>query len=195
VTAVVQLTPAEREELSLLVAWAMRAALARARVTGLPEEDLESAALSAVESAWRRADTELGKRASHVYRRVQGALLDMGRTLRRRRGREVLLDDLEEAVGPGIEDDDIALPRAAGVDALIVGSPEESLLWRERQSALDREVAKLSAARRRVYVLRHREGLTWPEIQAETGLPERTLQDHDKKIRDHLTAALRAWEA
>jgi RNA polymerase sigma factor (sigma-70 family) len=188
------MTPEERAELTSLVSWAVRAALVRARVRGLPDDELVGAALSAVESAWRRADPARGKRASHVYRRVHGALLDAVRTERRRNDREVLLDDLEEPVPPEVESDEVALPRAAGIEASMVGSPEESMLRRERQLALDREVARLPAAQRRLYVLRHREGYAWEEIEAETGLPGRTARDHDQKIRDHLTAVLRAWD-
>ena len=90
-------------------------------------------------------------------------------------------------------DDDETLPRALGVEAQVLGSPEESLLRREAHAALDREVEKLSRDDRRLYELRHREGLTWPEISAATGIPESTARLHDKGIRDHLTAALRAY--
>jgi DNA-directed RNA polymerase specialized sigma24 family protein len=184
-------TPAPTE-LAALVAWAIRAAKARAHVKGLPADGAEDAALQAVFAALRTHDPAGAPLAAHVRRRVRGALLDLARAVERRGGREVLLDDLEEPIGPGIEHDEEGLGRVAGVEAPIVGSPEASLLRREQQTALDREVDKLPRADRHLYVLRHRKGLAWDAIAAATGLAARTARLHDKRIRDHLTATLRA---
>ena len=102
-----------------------------------------------------------------------------------------MLDDLEDAPTLAASDDDAVVARALGVEAQVLGSPLESLLRREQRAALDREVDQLPPGDRRLYVLRHREGLTWDEIAAETGIPDRTARLYDKRIRDRLTAALR----
>jgi len=191
VTLPAALSAVARAELCAQITWAIRAAAAVAEAYGLLEQDVVSAALYAVEGAMRTHDPARGPLGPHVRRRVRGELYDAARTLGRRKRREVLLDDMEEAAAPGVEDDDLRLSRAFGVEALVVESPEEGLLLREKQEALAREVEKLPVPSRRLYVLRHHEGLTWAEIEVETGLPERTARDHDKKIRDRLAAALR----
>jgi len=173
------LAPAERAELTSLVRWAIRAAVAVAEAQGLPEEELVSAALHAVEGGKRTHDPALGPLGPHVRRRVRGELSDASRSIRRRRSREVLFDDVE-ALAPGLEDDEITLSRALGVEALVMESPEESLLLREKQGALAREVDKLPAADKRLYTLRHREGRTWEEIHAEA-------RDHQLTMR-HIKA-------
>jgi len=177
--------------LAALVAWAIRAAMARAQAKGLAEDELVSEALHAIHGALRThaGGTTL---SDPIRRRVRGALLDAARREKRRRTREVLFDDIEEAQRPAVEDDD-TLARALGVEALVLGSPEESLLRREAHAALDREVEKLPRADLRLYELRHREGLTWNEISAETGIPGSTARLSDTRIRDRLTAALRAY--
>jgi RNA polymerase sigma factor (sigma-70 family) len=174
--------------LAALVAWAIRAALARAQTKGLAENDVVSDALHGIH---RALCTHAGGTtvSAHIRHRVLGALLTATRKQKQLREREVLLDDLEDA--QALDDDRI--PRALGVEAQVLGSPEESLLRHEAQAALDREVEKLSRDDRRLYELRHREGLTWPEISAATGIPESTLRLHDTRIRARLTAALRAY--
>jgi RNA polymerase sigma factor (sigma-70 family) len=179
-----------------LVAWAIRAALARAQLKGLPEDELVSEALHAIHGALR---THAGGTtiSAHVRRRVRGALLDVTRREMRRRERELLLDDTEEAQGAAVKgegEDEDTQARALGVEAQLLGSPEESLLRREARAALDREVSRLSRDDQRLYALRHQEGLTWEEIAAQTGMPSRTGRSHDKRIRARLTAALRAFE-
>jgi RNA polymerase sigma factor (sigma-70 family) len=182
----------DRAGLAALVAWAIRAAMARAEAKGLAEDEVVSEALHAIHGALRThaGGTTL---SDHVRRRVRGALLDATKKETRLRNREVLFDDLEEAQGRAGEEDDETLGRALGVEAQVLGSPEESLLRREAQAALDREVAKLSRAERRLYELRHREGRTWNEIAVETGIPVSTARLSDTRIRDRLMAALCAY--
>ena len=181
----------DREELAALVAWAVRSAMAWAEAKGLPEGDVVDEALHAIEGALRThaGGTTL---SDHVRRRVRGALLDATERETRRRGREVFLDDLAGAA-EAEEDDDEAPAWAAGARGQLVGSPEQSLLRREAQAALDREVERLPPADRRLYALRYRQGLTWNEIVAETSVPVRTLGLRDQRIRARLTAALRAY--
>jgi DNA-directed RNA polymerase specialized sigma24 family protein len=119
-------------------------------------------------------------------------LLDATRKEKRRRRREVLLGDLEEAQRQPIEDHDEALARATGVEAFAVGLPEEDVLRAEMQAALDEEVQRLPSADRRLYARRHRVEATWDEIAAEMGIPARTARYHDKRIRERLTAAMHA---
>jgi RNA polymerase sigma factor (sigma-70 family) len=177
--------------LAALVAWAVRTAMARAEVRGVHVDEVVSEALHGIHRALR---TYAGGTtpSDHVRRRVRGAILDATRREKRIQSREVLLDDLEEARPPAVEDDD-TLPRAVGVEARVVGSPEASLLGREERALLDLEVTRLPRDDRHLYELRHREGLTWDEISVRTGLPARTARLHDKRIRDHLAEALRAY--
>ena len=190
-TSAAPATALDDAALKALVAWAVRTAMAHADATGLPADEIESEAVHAIQAALRThaGGTTL---SDHVRRRVRGALLDASKKEKRRRKREVLFDDLEEAQGPAAPEGDDTLARALGVEAEVLGSPLESLLRRERQAALDREVERFPPAERRLYTLRHREGLTWNEITAETGIPGRTARLSDKRIRDHLTAVLRA---
>lgn len=181
----------DRAGLAALVAWGIRAAMARAQAKGLAEDEVVSEALHAIHGALRThaGGTTL---SDHIRRRVRGALLDATKKETRLRKREVLLDDLEEAQRRAVDDDD-TLACALGVEAHVLSSPEESLLRREAHAALDREVQKLPRADLRLYELRHREGLTWNEISAETGIPVSTARLSDTRIRDRLTAALRAY--
>ena len=180
----------DRGKLVALVAWAIRSAMAWAQANGLHEGEVVSEVLHAIDGALR---THAGGTtvSDHVRRRVRGALLDATEKEHRRRDREVFLDDLAAS---DAEHDEDGPAWAAGVEGKLVGSPEESLLRREAQGVLDREVERLPRADRRLYELRHRRGLTWDEICAETGIPVRTLGQHDKRIRDHLTAVLRAYQ-
>lgn len=181
-----------RAELTALVGWALLAAKARARLTGLAVDEAESAALRAVEGALRNHDASGAPLEAYVRLCVRWVLLDLGRSARRRGTHEVLLEDLEEPLQPGIENDGEGLARTAGIEARLVGSPEESLLQREEQAALDHAVDGLARADGRLYELRHREGLTWDAIATTLGIPARTLRLHDKRIRAHLAAVLRA---
>jgi RNA polymerase sigma factor (sigma-70 family) len=167
------------------VDWALQAATTWAHARGLPEDEVVDEALHAVAGAVRTHDgrTTLSE---HIRRRVRGALLDATKVEQRRRMREVFLDDLE--------DDEATLSRTPGMDALVVGSPEESLLRHEAQAALGRAVEQLPPFEKRLYELRHREGLTWDEITAETGIPGRTARWYDRKIRDHLAEVLRTLD-
>jgi RNA polymerase sigma factor (sigma-70 family) len=178
--------------LAVLVGWAIRLAMAFAQTTGLPEDELEGEALYAIDAALRTHRERGATVSEHVRRRVKGALLDTARKHGKHRQHEVLLDDTEAAERLAVEDDDEALTTALGVGAQVMASPEESLLHRERQALLDQAVERLPPADCRLYVLRHREERTWDGISAELGIPDRTARDHDKRIRGHLTAVLRA---
>jgi hypothetical protein len=176
-----------------LVKWAMRAAQVRARMRGLDESELINRAVAAVLRALRdhpegtALDDEV---LAQVRGRVWDALDDEGKKQNKRRRREPFLDDLVEHLG-----DDEALPRALGVEPLVLASPEDSVLAREPLAKLDREVARLAPADRRLYTLRRRRGLPWDAISSRLGIPARTLRFHDRRICDHLTAALRALYA
>jgi RNA polymerase sigma factor (sigma-70 family) len=171
--------------------------MARAQIRCLDEGDLVSQAIFVVYRALREypEGTAHSEEVSvRVQRRVWQALDDAGKKERKRRKREPLLDDLMEEERPVDVGDDEALARAAGVGGLVLASPEDSVLQHEPQAHLDREVERLAPAERHLYVLRHRQGLTWDDISSETRTPARTLRWQDRRIRDRLTAALRALD-
>jgi RNA polymerase sigma factor (sigma-70 family) len=180
----------ERAEIEALVAWAIRSALARARVKGLPEQDMVSAALFAVVSALGTFKDAKGKLGPHVRRRVRFELIDAAKIANTRHENEVFLDDLEGAFQPGMDDDDAGLARGAGIDALVFCSPEESLLIKESHTAFHREVARLPRDLRQLYQVRYREGLGWRQVAARLGIPEHTARYQDGKLRALLTDAL-----
>lgn len=184
-------------ELTRLVAWAMGAAMARAHLRRLDEGELVSQALFTVHRALREypAGTVLGDEVSlRVRRRVWEALDEAGKRENKRRRREPLLDDLFEEERPVDVGDDDALARACGLGGLVLSSPEDGVLQREPQARLDREVERLSPDDRHLYVLRHRQGLTWESIASRTGTPARTLRWNDRRIRARLEASLRALD-
>ncbi len=182
------------EALEALVTWAVRAARARAATTGLSEGELVDAALHALLGALRTHDAAEGAPlAAHVRRRVRGELLDAAKIERQRHDREPLLDDLAQALPAGVEEDEIALSRAAGAEALVMGSPETSLLAREARVAFEREVLLLQPDERRFYELYFRRGLGKRRVAAELGISERTVVNRAAAIRARLTAALRAY--
>jgi RNA polymerase sigma factor (sigma-70 family) len=191
--ALVDVKPLGPAELAALVTWAIQLATAWAEETGTPADEVEGEVVDAMERALLRHDPSGTTVSDYVRRRVRGALIDATRKEKRRRKHEVLLADLEETAPPTIEDDDEALARALGVEGAVLGSPEEALLRAEEQAAIDREVERMPRADRGQYVMFHREGLTWDEISEQTGIPARTLRFHDKRIRDRLAAALRAF--
>jgi RNA polymerase sigma factor (sigma-70 family) len=125
-----------------------------------------------------------------VKRRISGELLDATKADRRRQGREVLLDDLAEPLGPGVEDDGAALALAAGVSALVFG-PDEGLLDREKRAALRREVKCLPPPLERLAELRHFQGLPWRDVAKALGISEKTARNYDKKLRALLQVKLR----
>jgi RNA polymerase sigma factor (sigma-70 family) len=181
--------------LERLVAQAIGAAVNTAQMRHLDAGDLVSDATMAV---WRTLreypeGTPISDEISrHVQRRVHGALDTARRRGRKRRKREVLLDDLVDQARPDVRDEG-ALARGGGVEDLVLASPEDSVLAHEHQVRLDQEVERLAPRDRRLYALRRREGLGWDEIASTLKTPARTLRAHDARIRDHLTAALRAW--
>jgi RNA polymerase sigma factor (sigma-70 family) len=190
-------------ELFPLVRWATKVALAWAR-RGLDEDELIRTALFAFYRALQRRGDEAvltvdarGVPVDEIVRRaIFGALHEESRRQRKRRRREVLVDDLVAGQGPvGIDDDEL-LARASGVEALALGAPSplDSLLRSEAQAHLDAEVARLSPADQRLYDLRHRQELTWDEISARTGVPDSTVRLHAQRTRDRLAAALWALE-
>jgi RNA polymerase sigma factor (sigma-70 family) len=179
-------------ELDALVRWAVRASSAWADATGLPADEVEWEVTGAICRALSRHDSEGTTVSAYVRQRVGGALLDTSKKQKRRGKHLVLFDDLEEARGQPFEDDDEALGRALGVEALAVGCPEAALLQKEAQAALDEELDKLPGRDKRLYTLRNRERLTWKEVSAKTGIPARTAQWHDHRILERLTAALSA---
>jgi len=182
-----------RTELAAMVAWSVRAARTLARIRNLPEDELESAALGAMGSAMRSYDAARGAWAPHVRHRVRYALLDAAKIEATRNAREPLLDDMEGMLPAGVEDDETALARTAGTDALIVmGSPEEALLAHEKRAVLDREVQRLPRDDRQLYALLRR-GLRWEDVAAELGTSIRTAQYRAEKIRERLRAALQAY--
>jgi DNA-directed RNA polymerase specialized sigma24 family protein len=124
---------------------------------------------------------------------VRGELLDAVKIERKRHAREPLLDDLAQALGEGVEDDEIALSRVAGVEATVVGSPEASLLAREARVAFEREVLRLEPVEREFYELYFRRGLGKRRVAAELGVVERTVVNRAAAIRAQLTAALRGY--
>src|SRR5262249_22969271 len=159
--------------------------------TGTPEDDVVSEAIEALYRALRRYEPGGTTVSDYVRQRVEGSFVDATRKVTRRKKREVLLADVEEAHRQPIEDDDEALSRATGVEGQVLGSADAVLLQREAQAALDLEVERMPRGDRRLYVQRYREELTWDEISARMGIPSSTLRYHDKRIRDRLTAAMR----
>jgi RNA polymerase sigma factor (sigma-70 family) len=124
---------------------------------------------------------------------VHGELTDSVKIERLHHQREPLLDDLAQALPPGVEDDDLALARAAGVDAMVLDSPETSLLAREAQAVFDREVARMPPDERQFYELYFRRGLGKKKVAAELGISERTVSNRAAAIRARLTAALHGY--
>jgi DNA-directed RNA polymerase specialized sigma24 family protein len=185
---------AQQRELLLLVRWAVTVATARARIAGLDEDELVSTALQAVHRTLQEPAEGTASAGDRVRGRVWSALHEAGRKEHKRRRREVLADDFVAGLGPVGIDDDEALARACGVEAMALGSPEESLLRREARAHLDLEVTRLAPSDQRLYLLRRRQERTWDEISAQTGIPARTLRAADKRICDGLAAALWALE-
>jgi RNA polymerase sigma factor (sigma-70 family) len=181
-----------RAELAALVTWAVQRAIAWAEATGTPQDDVTSEALHAIHLALRGHDAGGTTASAYIRRRVEGALLDATRTEKRRRRREVLLCDLGEAQSQPIEDDDEVLARAVGVEGFAVGLPDEDVLKAEMRAALHEELERLPSADRRLYARRHRDEATWEEIAAEMGVAVHIARYHDKRIRERLTAAMRA---
>jgi DNA-directed RNA polymerase specialized sigma24 family protein len=159
----------------------------------LPPDELVSAALHAVHGAIRTHDATRAPLAAHVRRRVRGELLDAAAAEILRNERAPVLDDLELPLPPGVEDDELALTRVAGIEDLIAGSPEEILLAHEARAMRDREVAKLPRDDRRLYDLRFRRCVGWNEVAAKLGITPRAAQYRAEEIRTKLTAAMRAY--
>jgi RNA polymerase sigma factor (sigma-70 family) len=183
-----------REELEALVTSAVRTARALHRLRGARcrVEDLTDVALKALCDALRTHDEAGAPLKYHVRRRVVGELLDAIASERKRGHREILVDDLSRPLPPGAEDDGDALARAAGLDARIL-DPEGNLLTHEGRELVRREVLALPKDERRLMELRHWQELPWKEVSRRLGVPVRTAQDHEAKIRVKLKAKLRAW--
>jgi RNA polymerase sigma factor (sigma-70 family) len=67
---------------------------------------------------------------------------------------------------------------------------EARLLRQEASEQLHEAVERLPPEDRRLVELRYFQGLEWKQVALELGLPERTVKDHDLKIRRRLRAHL-----
>ncbi len=75
--------------------------------------------------------------------------------------------------------------------------PESIAVWRDAREIIRRETNRLPPQLRLVLVLRHREGLSYEEIAAETGLPQGTVKTHLFRARQQLRrqlAGVYGWE-
>jgi RNA polymerase sigma factor (sigma-70 family) len=172
---------------------AIRMALAWARSYHLAhrEDELRSRALRALTGALRTYDEAEGATLeAHVVRRVAGELIRATKASKRREAQEAFLDDLRERLEPAVEDGPEALARCTGADALVLGSPEDALLEAAREARRRRAIAALPPGMQRLYGLRYLEDKPWKEVSRVLGIPVRTLQDHDAKLRKRLKAAL-----
>jgi RNA polymerase sigma factor for flagellar operon FliA len=111
---------------------------------------------------------------------------------------EPAADDDTDAVQPSAAAEELA---GDIVDALadyfvgeeLRGGPDVQLITREAHTALRQEVERLPPEDRRLVELRYWEGLTWDRIAAELGVPKRTLQYGDARIRALLRERLVSW--
>lgn len=155
-------------------------------------------ALLALHEALRTYDPSRGvKIKTFARRRIVGELVD---TIERTMAYEVALEDAtSELLEEGIERDAAALACASGVESFVLcvtgdlyEDGETRFLRREARVELHRAVAELSPEERQIVELRYWEGLPWKSVAEALGLPVRTVQDHDKKLRASLKEALLA---
>ena len=191
------LTP---EELTALVKWAMRIALALSRLVGMAHaaDDFIGEALKALAEVLRRYDG--GKGASFktfARHRIVGEVVDAVKREKERLLYEIPTEDADE-LPYGADEDPDALFRTTGVESFILCSaagalhqdPEACFLRHEVHAELHRAVQQLPVAAQQLVEMRYWKGLPWGDIVRRLGLPVRTLKDHDLALRAALRAAL-----
>jgi len=185
----------ERAEIAEMVRSAVGIA---ARIAGLRgqrhrEHDLTGAALHALHEALGRYDRTCGVPFKAFARaRIAGAVADAVRGETRRSAHERALED---ALRDGPEDSGVParavasfVLHCASVEVQAGGAAGLLRPYRELQDAL----ARLPPVAARLLALRYREGLRPKEVAAALGLSERTVRDHDARLRAQLEAALLA---
>jgi RNA polymerase sigma factor (sigma-70 family) len=202
--AAFEAVPRAEDDLPGLVRWAIRIALVFAGVyrLGHLQDDLVSDALYALHGALRSYDATKGRLKPFLRIRIVGELCDSVKDARQRAAWEVALEDLPEGLPDGSDGEPAALAAAAGVEGFVLGcvavdlraGPEAHYLRQEVFAGLRSEIAKLPDEAQRQLDLRYWQHLTWVDLAAVMGIPDRTARDHDHKIRAALRAALLAHE-
>lgn len=150
-------------------------------------------------------DTEERAFAKHVWPRVTGGALDAARKERKWLVRYASLDAASEVEDEGrARTAREAIDRIDGATADIMDAFAAAcravemrdgaaivLARREDRAALDQALGELKPDDRRLFLLRHRDDLTWPEVSSALGLGLSTVKERDSRIRATLRKVLR----
>ncbi|MFO0758593.1 MAG: sigma-70 family RNA polymerase sigma factor [Byssovorax sp.] len=191
--------------------WARKVAMSMVLVYGVLHlrDDLVSTALLALLSASESFDPTRGVSfAAYAHRRVAGAVLDgIGKELRHLAFLRAPMLQAPPPSGEAPRDDERIDATVARVDAILAsamdaaclrcmgedlrGEGEARLLERDAFEKLHGALEDLPPAERRLIELRYFQGLEWRQVAEALHLPERTVKDHDQKIRVRLRKAMR----
>jgi RNA polymerase sigma factor (sigma-70 family) len=189
--------------------WAQSIARAWAMICGMEYylDDLRATALEALsKSAFKFDPSRNVPFRGFAWRGIVGAVVNAIKDQAREQRFEVALDAAaffteEDPASSDTDEERIAQIDGVTADAmdafvLACGAQEDrmngeaGLLEREAHAELKQAIARLPPEDRRLIQLRYWDELPWKDVAERLGLPERTAQDHEQKIRRHLRAAL-----
>jgi RNA polymerase sigma factor (sigma-70 family) len=174
---------------------------ARARKMEHHEAELAGAAVDGLMRALARYAPSKGHLTPFAAKWMDKEVRKEAARERTRRAREPPAQDLE---APGPPHPAVAVEALTGsaVDALfswylgeeLSSHGEARFLERETMAALHRFIEELDAHSLRLVTLRYWEDEPWNEVARALRIGERTAQEHDERIRDHLRERLIAHD-
>ena len=165
-------------------------------------DEAEHAANVALGKALLRYDGDPAEVQAYAAPRVWRAVRRAMKVEKKRRAREVLLEDLHarrrtmhgELVGEEIARAVVDDLFTAGVVEGVQTHGEAATFRREAYEALHAEIDRLKPRQRKLVELRYWGELTWKQVAREIGTGERRAQALDEEIREQLADAVLAWD-
>lgn len=131
--------------------------------------------------AMSRYDPDRGSFRAWLYRIATNTAVDRARREALRRGEEL------DAPVDGSDEARVSLMPANGPD------PERASAGREAGRALGNALDSLRPSQRAAVLLRHQQGLSYPEISAALGVPEGTVKTQVHRAVQALRRSLKEW--